>query len=188
MVTYRGVKYIRCPFDYIIYQMIIMELKPDLIIEIGTNKGGGALYMADLLDIVGRGVIHTIDIIDMVSDSIVLNHPRIKRFGGGYQEYDITQTSNYDTILVIDDGSHTYDDVKNSLIKFSSLPSKNSYFIIEDGIIDALGYPIEQYNGGPLKAIEEFLTIRPDYVIDNKWCNFFGKNATFNVNGYLRKI
>ena len=49
-VTYRGVKYIRCPFDYLIYQMVINEVKPDLIIEVGTNNGGGALYMADIMD------------------------------------------------------------------------------------------------------------------------------------------
>ncbi len=56
LITYRGVKAIKCPFDYVIYQMMIFDLKPDLIIEIGTNeRGGTALYFADLLDIIGRG-------------------------------------------------------------------------------------------------------------------------------------
>ena len=39
------------------YQMIISEVKPDLIIEVGTRKGGGAYYLADLLDSIGNGVI-----------------------------------------------------------------------------------------------------------------------------------
>ena len=39
-VTYRGIKTIKCPFDYVIYQMMIFDLKPDLIIEVGTNHGG----------------------------------------------------------------------------------------------------------------------------------------------------
>jgi cephalosporin hydroxylase len=185
-VSYRGVRYIRCPFDYIIYQMIINEIKPDLIIEVGTNAGGGALYMADIMDNVGHGEVHTIDIVDMVENELVKNHPRIKRFLGGYQSYDLKQAEGFNTILVIDDGSHTYEDVIASLEKFKSIPTKDSYFIVEDGIIDELGYP--DYNGGPLRAIEEFTNANSEYVIDRKWCDFFGKNATFNVNGYLKKI
>ena len=38
--TYRGVKMLKNPFDYLLYQMIINEVKPDLIIEIGTHYGG----------------------------------------------------------------------------------------------------------------------------------------------------
>lgn len=185
-VSYRGVKYIRCPFDYVIYQILINDIKPDLIIEVGTNAGGGALYMADIMDSIGYGEIHTIDIVDMVKSELVKNHPRIKRFLGGYQSYDLNNCEGFNTIIVIDDGSHTYEDVKASLEKFKNTPSKNSYFIVEDGIIDELGYP--NYNGGPLRAIEEFTNSNKDYIIDRKWCDFFGKNATFNVNGYLKKI
>lgn len=185
-VSYRGVRYIRCPFDYIMYQMIINEVKPDLIIEVGTNAGGGALYMADIMNNVGHGEIHTIDIVNMVDNELVKNHPRIKRFLGGYQSYDLKLAEGFETVLVIDDGSHTYDDVISALNKFKDIPSVNSYFIVEDGIIDELGYP--DYNGGPLRAIDEFLEGNSDYVIDRRWCDFFGKNATFNVNGYLKKI
>lgn len=186
MVKYRGVKYIRCPFDYVIYQMIINEIQPDLIIEVGTNAGGGALYMADVMDKIGKGVIHTIDINDYVISELVKTHPRIKRFLGGYQSYDLSNAKGFEKIIVIDDGSHIYEDVKNALEKFKDLPSKNSYFIVEDGILNDLGY--NDYNGGPLRAIEEFLTKNKNYVIDRKWCDFFGKNATFNVNGYLKRI
>lgn len=44
-VTYKGVPAIKCPFDYVLYQMIITEIKPDLIIEIGTNKGGSSCIL-----------------------------------------------------------------------------------------------------------------------------------------------
>jgi cephalosporin hydroxylase len=57
-MLYRGVKSLKCPFDYVTYQMIINEIKPDLIIEIGTLFGGNTLYIADLLDINKKGEIH----------------------------------------------------------------------------------------------------------------------------------
>jgi len=185
-VTYKGIKAIRCPFDYLIYQMIICEVMPDLIIEVGTNIGGGALYMADLLDSLGKGIIHTIDIVDMVNP-IVKDHERIKFFFDGWDNYDIGLTKGFDKILIIEDASHRYKDSIGILNKFSNLVSKDSYFIIEDGIINELGLE-NKYEGGPLRAIREFLPVHPEYIVDRKWCDMFGKNATFNVNGYLKKI
>lgn len=185
-VTYRGVPYLKCPFDYVIYQMIMNEVKPDLVIEIGTNEGGGALYIADLMDKIGHGEIHTIDLEFKAQSDLVKSHPRIKRFRGGYQEYDVSPVkAQYRKILVIDDGSHSYGDVLASLKKFGGLVSPGSYFIVEDGILDELGY--QGYDGGPIRAIQEYLDLDDSYDLDRKWCDFFGKNATFNVVGYLRK-
>jgi len=185
-VTYRGIKAIKCPFDYVIYQMILFEIKPDLVIEIGGNTGGGALYLADIMNIIGHGIIHTIDIADNF-DPIVKNHPRIKTFVNGYQKYDLPEKNLFKKIIVIEDASHSYEDSISCLKKFAPIVTLNSYYIVEDGIIDKLGLK-KVYHGGPKKAIKEFLSTNQDFIIDYKWCNFFGINATFNVNGYLLKI
>ncbi|MGV8947241.1 MAG: CmcI family methyltransferase [Lutibacter sp.] len=185
-VTYKGIKAIRCPFDYLIYQMIIFEVKPDLVIEIGTRIGGGALYIADLLESNGNGMVHTIDILDEV-DPLVKDNNRINFFYNGWQNYDLELTKKFEKILIIEDASHMYEDTIGILNKFHSIVSKDSYFIIEDGIINELGLK-HDFNGGPLKAIREFLPKHSNYVVDRKWCDMFGVNATFNVNGYLKKI
>ena len=88
-VSYRGIKLIKDPFDYLLYQMIINEVKPDLIIEIGTNHGASALYMADMLDLLGNGMIHTMDIMEYPMHPLIVNNPRIKRFLGGFEDYDL---------------------------------------------------------------------------------------------------
>jgi cephalosporin hydroxylase len=185
-ITYKGIKAIKCPFDYVIYQMIISEVKPDLVIEIGTNIGGGALYIADLLDSNGKGVLHTIDILDQVEPK-VKEHKRISFYTQGWENYDLELTKGFEKILIIEDASHLYKDTLGILNKFHSIVSKDSYFIIEDGIINELGLE-KVYSGGPLKAIREFLPNHSDYIVDRKWCDMFGKNATFNVNGYLKKV
>jgi cephalosporin hydroxylase len=187
LITYRGIKAIKCPFDYVIYQMLIFELKPDLIIEIGTNKGGSALYFADMLDIIGSGEIHTIDILKDETAPIVNANPRIKRFTDGYQNYDLREADGYKKIMVIEDGSHTYEDTIAAIRKFGPLVTKDSYLIVEDGIITELHLE-EKFNGGPLRAIDEFMNQNSDYTIDRRWCDMFGTNATFNVNGYLKKV
>lgn len=184
-VTYRGVPCVKCPFDYVLYQMIIEEVNPDLIIEIGTNKGGSALYLADLLEVRGKGQIHTIDITDEAPD-LVKSHPRITMFHEGWDSYDLNLANPFSTILVIEDSSHYYQNTLQAITKFSSLVSKDSYLIVEDGIIDDLGMK-KQYRGGPVKAIEEFLNTHSEFFIDDRWVNFFGSSATFNTKGYLRK-
>jgi cephalosporin hydroxylase len=167
--------------------MIIDEVKPDLIIEIGTHFGGNSLYLADLLQLRNRGILHTIDVNEYGDLSKLDSHPRIKRFLGGYENYDLSQISEFENVLIIDDGSHQYRDVLNSLRKFNEFVTMNSYFIVEDGVLSELGYE-KNYEGGPLRAIEEFLDENKDFAIEEKWINFFGKNATFNPKGYLKKI
>lgn len=189
-VTYRGIPAIRCPFDYVLYQMLICELRPDLIIDIGTNMGGGTLYMADLLDAIGHGTIHTIDLIAQ-ADPIIKNNPRIKTFIGGWQQYDIANACGFDKILVIEDGNHMYEDSIGALRKFSPLVSVGSYYIVEDGIVSEIADKktvMKNYHGGPLRAIREFLTSTDAFEIDRTYCDMFGLNATFNINGYLRRV
>jgi len=185
-VTYKGIKAIRCPFDYVIYQMIIAEIKPDLIIEIGTNQGGGAVYLADLLEINDiRGEVHTIDVGDYVDEKTKLD-TRIKFFTDGWENYDLHNVKPFKKIMVIEDAAHTYSCTMGAIKKFAGVVSIGSYLIVEDGIVNNLGMS-DYFEGGPLKALREFLPKHPEFEVDRKWCDFFGKNATFNVNGYLKR-
>lgn len=197
-MQYRGVGVLKFPIDYVLYQMIIWEVKPDLIIEIGTYGGGNALYMADLLETFGieNGMVHTIDLWPELKpemscgSNLVIDHPRIKYFNKGYQGYDIAEnTKGKQKILIIDDASHKYTDILAALNKFHHLIPKDSYYIIEDGNLYQL-YPHPSQNvwdGGPLRAIDEFLKTNNDFFIDRKWCDYYGQDSTFNTNGYLKK-
>ncbi|MFT5824254.1 MAG: cephalosporin hydroxylase [Crocinitomix sp.] len=184
-IEYKGVKCLKCPFDYVIYQMIVNEVNPDLIIEIGTNEGGSTLYLADLLELQGNGTVHSIDIKDDCPKK-VKEHGRIKLFTDGWESYDLNLTREFKKILVIEDSSHQYENTLGAIKKFNSIVTIGSYLIVEDGIIDDLGRA-KEFNGGPLKAIKEFLTENLNFSIDQRWIDFFGNNATFNPMGYLKK-
>jgi cephalosporin hydroxylase len=189
--TYRGIPTLKCPFDYVMYQMIIHKIQPDLIVEIGTFMGGASLYMADLLDNNRKGVVHTIDSGSVCHPNVKL-HPRIKTYTDGWEGYPLDEAKRYDRVLVIEDSTHTYQNTIDVLRKFESIVTLDSYLIVEDGITDALVeqgvYPYTEFNGGPTRAILEFLTESNDYVIDRSWCDLFGTNATWNPNGYLKRI
>jgi hypothetical protein len=159
-----------------------------LIIEIGTNHGGSALYLADLVSSYNsQAQIHTIDIIDLVSDDMVIEDPRISRFLGGFESYDLSNCANYKTVMVIDDGSHDSNDVLSSLKKFKEIVTPGSYFIVEDGALSYMGWN-RHYSGGPLKAIQEFLKLDDSFEVDEEFTKFFGSSTTNNPKGYLRKV
>src|SRR5690606_19641144 len=117
----------------------------------------------------------------------VKDYNRIHLFTAGWENYDLELTKKFERILVIEDASHTYECSKGAIEKFASVVTKGSYLIVEDGIVEDLGMS-KEFNGGPLKALREFLPNHPEFMVDRKWCDLFGKNGTFNVNGYLRKI
>ncbi len=57
-----GVPMMKLPLDLWIYQEILHETRPDLIIETGTNDGGSALYLASVCDLLGTGKVLSIDV------------------------------------------------------------------------------------------------------------------------------
>ena len=187
-VTYRGVVCRKFPTDYVALQMLLWEVKPDLVIEIGTNHGGSALLISDTLRSIGSNYkIHTIDIENFVTSNVILEDQNIIRFLGGFENYDLKSAEGYERVLVIDDGSHLFEDTLSSLLKFSSIVTKNSLFVVEDGGVNYVGWK-KQYRGGPLRAISEFLEQNKDFEIDRKFENLFGQRTSNNPNGYLRRV
>jgi len=187
-VSYRGVICRKFPTDYVALQMLLWEVKPDLLIEIGTNHGGSALLFSDTLRAFKQNYkIHTIDIEDLVTSKEVLNDQNIVRFLGGFENYSVKSLDGFGKVMVIDDGSHLFEDVLGSMLKFSPFVSKDSYFVVEDGAVNYVGWG-KQYRGGPLKAIDIFLSKNNDFEIDRSFENLYGERSSNNPNGYLRKI
>ena len=57
-----GVKTWKCPLDLWVYQELLFRVRPDVVVETGTYKGGSAYFMASILDLMGHGRVLTIDI------------------------------------------------------------------------------------------------------------------------------
>lgn len=89
--------------------------------------------------------------------------------------------------LVIEDASHTYQHTLAVLRFFDPLMRSGEYIVVEDANVTDMGDD-ERFDGGPGRAIEEFLAANGDrYEIDRNYCDRFGHNYTGNPNGYLRR-
>src|SRR5215472_11498401 len=94
-----GVPAYKCPFDLWVYQEILTEQRPDVIVETGTADGGSALFLASVCDLLGCGRVVTIDLEGRSSvDPEVL---REARRGIGRR----------DRVMVILDSDHSRDHV-----------------------------------------------------------------------------
>lgn len=93
------------------YQIFFKKFKPDLVIEIGTNKGGSAICLTDLMEMNGEGIVHSINIHSEGYD-LLNKHPRIKLFTEGWDKYDLKFTKDYEVVLVTECSSH---DLENTL-------------------------------------------------------------------------
>ena len=177
---------LKCPLDMWIYQEIIAEIQPDLIIETGTYLGGSALFMAHVLDIIGKGEIITIDVQERTSRP---DHPRIRYIKGSSADADLIQSILNDrpdeARLVVLDSDHSKDHVLRELNLLAPYVSLGSYIIVEDTNIN--GHPTYRsfIGEGPYEAVEEFLKGNVDFMTDHSKEKFL---MTFNPYGYLKRI
>jgi FkbM family methyltransferase len=188
--TYRGVPMIKNPFDQALYPMLLWDLKPRTIIEIGSKEGGSALWMGDMLDTFGiDGHIYSVDIVRVNQ----VSHPRVTFIEGNGRALSETFTDEFleslpHPWLVIEDADHNYPTTKHVLEFFHNYLHPGEYIVVEDGIISDLTKD-PTCSSGPHLALKEFLKTHPtEYEIDGGYCDFYGYNLTWNTNGYLKKV
>jgi len=178
-----GIPVLKCPFDLWIYQEIVSHLRPDLIIETGTYKGGTAHFLASLCDLMQHGEIVTIDI-DTYPER--REHARITYLHGSSTDASImeavrSKAANKATVLVLLDSDHTKPHVLRELELYAPLVTKGSYLIVEDSNINA-NPVLPGWGPGPAEAIEEFLRTHTEFEVDRSQEKFL---LTFNPGGYL---
>ena len=171
--------------DFWVYQEIIFALRPDVVIDIGNHYGGSLLAYAHWLDHMGHGRLIGVDIDHDVIADAVRRHPRVTLVTGDACEQfgEVRKlVRDEDTVLIIDDSAHTYDNTLNVLRTYGGLVSVGSYFIVEDSNchhgIDIGPKP------GAYEAIADFLKDHPEYESDRSRESFF---ITWNPMGYLRR-
>lgn len=174
----------KCPMDMWIYQEIIVEIKPDLIIETGTGLGGSALFMAHIMDILGKGEIITIDVQELPRP----NHPRIRYVTGSSSDPqlidDLLKDRPEEVRMVVLDSDHTQEHVMQELKLLAPYVTFGSYLTVEDTNIN--GHPtFPQFGPGPYEAVEAFLRSNTDFVMDHSREKFL---MTFNPHGFLKRV
>ena len=183
--TYFGIPTLKSPLDFWIYQEILYDTQPDVLIEIGNHHGGALLAYAHLMDAMGKGRIIGVDTDQHHIPKAVRAHQRISLVeGDAVESFELLrkQISRTERVLVIEDSSHTYENTLQVLRTYSALLHPDDYFIVEDGICHH-GLEVGP-NPGPYEAIEAFVLQDKRFEIDREREGFL---LTWNPKGYLRR-
>ncbi len=186
--TWLGVPVLKYPSDLLVYEELIYELKPDVILDIGTFRGGSALYYASILDLIGKPSGRVISV-DIMRFPPLPQHPRITYLlGSSTSEAILKQIKESirpgERVMAFLDSDHRKEHVLNEIRAYSQIVTKGSYLIVEDSNVN--GHPVLQSFGpGPMEAIHEFLKENSGFQIDKSREKFL---LTVAPDGFLRKL
>lgn len=184
-LSWFGYRTLKCPLDLWTYQEILVETRPDLIVECGTRFGGSAYYIASLLDLLGKGQVLTIDIDAMDGRPV---HRRITYLHGSSTDpaivAQVRAAAEGKRVMVILDSDHAAGHVAAELAAYHDLVTVGSYLIVEDTNVN--GHPARpDFGPGPMEALDAFMTGRDDFVSDRDRERFL---LTMNPRGFLRRV
>lgn len=178
---------IKTPQDCWIYQEIIFDTKPDVIIELGVMFGGATHFFASILDLIGGGEVIGIDI--SLAKAKPPENKRISYLEGGSTSPEILEQVQRKVagkrVLVIADSDHEKTHVLGEIRAYAPFVNVGGYFVVEDSLNDVMGYhPVP--NEGPKAAAEVFLGETDNFVMDRRWGERY--IMSLNPNGYLLRV
>jgi cephalosporin hydroxylase len=183
--TWLGAQALKNPLDLWVYQEIMVETRPELIVETGTYRGGSAFFLASICDLLGEGEVVSIDIEPLRDDYPA--HPRVTYLGGRSSTdpevvAEVRGRARGKRTLVVLDSDHSQAHVEAELAAYADLVPVGCYLIVEDSNI---GQIRKDLLPGPLEAIDVFLAGTDAFEIDRSREKFL---ITFNPSGYLRRV
>ncbi len=197
-IDWLGVPVIQTPEDLVLLQELIFKIKPDFILELGIAHGGGMIFEASLLELLGKGKVIGIDVDIREHNRKVLEiHPLIKRIemieGSSIAPEIVEEVRERvpkgSKVIVCLDSDHTKTHVLKELEIYQEFVIPGCYMVVFDAIASELakrGAAKEVYiDNGPGDAITEFLKTNDDFKIDKEFNKLY---SSHNQNGYLKRV
>lgn len=200
--SWMGVPIIQMPADIMATQEVIWETKPDVIIETGVARGGSVLFMASLLEVMGKGKVIGVDIdIRAHNRDTIESHRMSKRVvlieGGSADEDTLAKVRAEippgSRVMVVLDSDHSRAHVLAECRAYADLVTEGCYLVVADTVIgfmtpdqtpkkrSKIWYPGDEPLSGMLDFLAETSDFEPDQVINGKL------QIASSPGGYLRR-
>jgi cephalosporin hydroxylase len=172
-ISWKGMTLFKTAYDLVIYQMLLWELKPKTIIEIGSGSGASAAWMSDLMDTyAGECQILSVDI----------RPPLVQCRNVTFLAGDCNRVSEalpagrlralpHPWVLIED--AHV--NVGGVLRYFDDFTLPGDYLLVEDSLTKQ-------------SVLRTFMEERRGYYeVDTHYCDFFGRNVTCCHDSIFRR-
>jgi cephalosporin hydroxylase len=181
--SWLGVPIIQLPADVMATQEVIWATKPDVIIETGVARGGSVLFMASLLELMGKGKVIGVDIdIRLHNRNAIECHPMAKRVhlieGSSMDPQVIAEVRNQipsgASVMVVLDSDHSRDHVLAELRGYGPMVTQGCYLVVADtrlGQLNESQIPrnrskVWHKGNEPLSALQDYLRETYRFEID----------------------
>ena len=194
-----GVPVIKLPADLIVLQEILVECKPDIIIETGVARGGSIIYLSSIMKIINplsKVIGIEIDLRshakkDLKKFKDILNFEIIE--GSSTSKSVFSKVKNLipenSKVMVILDSDHTLNHTSKEINLYKEIVSKGQYLCITDTFIEDFPENYWEKDGvgnSPAAAIKKWDFKKDGFVLD------FEKSRkaviSENKDAYFKKI
>lgn len=171
-VRWRGHDLFKSAFDLALMPMLLAELRPATILEVGSGNGASAVWMADLMELHRlRCRILSVDI-----RRVTLARESVEYLTGDARDLEAVLPPcalARGPRLIVEDAhvgvgevlEHVHDQLE-----------QGDYILVEDSV-------------GKSAELRAFTAAHPDaYAVDTLYTDFFGRNATSCVDSILRRM
>ena len=198
--TWKGIHLDKSPMEFALYPMLLYELQPKTVIELGTLTGGSAMWLADQLDLFGvEGQVYSVDIDLSQLDEKAKADLRLKFLEGDCNQINTVLTPDLLSTLphpwlVIDD-AHV--NLFGILDYFHNNGLQNGdYLIIEDTNKDLWEAWSDWDDRAFIERMKSKIGLlgnwlvrhKNEYLIDTYYQDMFGYNGSKNWNSILKKV
>jgi cephalosporin hydroxylase len=181
--TWMGEPLLNLPQDMFAIQDIIWRTRPEFIIEVGVAWGGGMLFEATLLEMLGGKKVIGIDIFippdlrQRLSNHGKLSERLVLIEGSSTAAETLDQVNTLlggsRKVLVLLDSYHTHEHVLNELRSYAPFIEKGQYLICGDTVVERIPPQLHRTRpwgpgNNPATAVKEFLSATDRFVIDEK--------------------
>ncbi len=171
---WKGVPLFKSVFDFSIYTMLLWDLKPRTIIELGSGVGSSAVWMADLSKTFGTPChVYSVDIVppELRHEGVTFVEGDCRAPEGIFGD-DFLRSAPRPWLFIED--AHV--NVRGVLGHFHPHFARGDYVVLED-------------SPGKREEIAAFLDERPGcYKVDTHYTDFFGRNATCSRDSIFVRV
>ena len=178
-----GLPIIQMPADIMATQEVVFAAQPTVIVETGVARGGSLIFMASLLQLLGRGKVVGVDIdIRAHNRDSIERHPMAHRIelleGSSISPSVVNQVKTLinpdDRVMVVLDSDHSRDHVLAELRAYGPLVTPGQYLIVADtllGQIDGSKTPDKRSKiylptDEPFAALQDYIRETNRFEID----------------------
>jgi cephalosporin hydroxylase len=168
---WRGRDCFKTIYELALYPMMLAEIRPRSIVELGAGVGGSAAWFADMCSALDLdAVIHAVDLEAKDGAEGAIRTWR-RDCIAWVKEAAADRDDFASPVLVIED---FHGDLGQTMQALDDFLRPGDYLVIEDAIPKQM-------------QLAQALQGRP-YVIDTHYTDFFGVNCTSAINGILKRV